>query len=123
MSDKKTWRGIQINKSEFQGEIIEDPIINGEYAFLKLRTIAVQRDANNQFVELDQIVPLMVEPGNLVNVVQKFVKTGRKLHVDCQYKSWEAGGAQHHAMVVSRLLLGDKPYEADVEGAVPLPPS
>lgn len=121
MAEKKEWRGIQLNKAEFQGTIIEDPVFNGEYAFLKLRTIIVQRDANGQVVELDQIIPLMVEPGPLVNVVRNFVKAGRKLHADCQYRSWDHGA--QHALVASRIILGDKPYEASAEAGVPLPPS
>lgn len=123
MPEKKEWRGIQLNNVEIQGEIIEDPAFSGEYAFMKLRTIVTQRDPNGQYVELDQIVPLMVEPGSpLLNVVQKFIKTGRKLHASGQFKSWEAAGATQYSITVSRIVLGDKPYEASPEGAVPMPP-
>lgn len=110
MADKK-WKGIVMNHALFQGEIPEDPQFNGDYAFLTLRTVTVQRDANGQFVELDQDVPLMVEPSGPVSVVQRHIKAGRKLAAWCQYKSWEAGGAVQHAFVVARFDLGDKPYE------------
>lgn len=120
---KREWRGIQLNNAEFQGTIIADPTFNAEYAFLQLRTIISRRDANGQYTDLDQEIPLMVESGPLVNVVRKFVKAGRKLHVYCHYMSWDTDGITHHYMLIDRLILGDKPYEAVGEAGVPLPPS
>lgn len=119
MAEKKTWRGIQVNFATFQGEITSEPIFNGEYAFLTLRTMNLQRDTNGQIVELDQDVPLMVEPGGPLNVVKNHIKTGRKLMAWCSYKSWEANGTKHHAFVVKRFDLGDKPYEGPTSGSTP----
>jgi hypothetical protein len=124
MTEKKTWKGIQVNHFQVQGEIIADPIFNGDYAFMTIRTMIVQRDANGQIVELDQDIPLMVEPGSPnFKVVQSFVKTGRKLMAWCQYKSWDGGeSGQQHAFVVRKLDLGDKPYEGPpAESTPPLP--
>jgi hypothetical protein len=122
MNETRTWKGIQANFALFQGEIISDPIFNGDYAFLTLRTSILQRDANSQIVELDQEIPLMVEPGGPINVVKNHIKTGRKLMAWCAYKSWEAQGAKQHSFVVKRFDLGDKPYEGPISsGTPPLP--
>ena len=121
--EKKTWKGIQVNHAQFQGEIIADPVFSGEYAFMTLRTNVVQRDANGQIVEIDQDVPLMVEPGSPnLKTVKNYVRKHRKLMAWCHYKSWEANGSVQHAFVVRKLDLGDKPYEGPTgEGAPPLP--
>lgn len=121
MADRK-WRGITTNFAVFQGEIISDPTFNGEYGFLTLRTIATQRDANGQIVELDQDIPLMIEPGSAnLRVAREYIKTGRKLQVWCHYKSWESNGTPQHAFVVRKIDLGDKPYEGQNNGTPPLP--
>ena len=123
MSDKKKWRGIQHNEVTHQGEIVNDPVFNGEYAFMNLESFLTQRDQNGQYTDVDQIVPLMVEPGSpQLRVVRDFIKAGRKLHVNGQFKSWVAEGVTHTVVVVGRIKLGDKPYEPSSEGAVPLPP-
>ena len=124
MSDekKKTWTGIQVNFAIFQGEVTANPVFNGDYAFLTLRTKAVQRDPNGQYVEIEQDIPLMVEPGRLVDVVKKHIASTRKLMAWCHYKSWVAQGSTHHAFVVQKFDLGDKPYESpQTAGAPPLP--
>jgi hypothetical protein len=119
MAEKKTWRGIQINSATFQGEITSDPVFNGDYAFLTLRTIILQRDPNGQITEIDQDIPLMVEPSGPVNVVKSHIKAGRKLHATCHYKSWQAQGSLQHAFVVRKFDLGDKPYEGPASGNTP----
>jgi len=124
MAEKKVWKGIQVNHFQVQGEIVSDPVFNGDYAFMTIRTMVVQRDANGQIVELDQDIPLMVEPGSPnLKVVQNFVKTGRKLMAWCHYKSWDGGeSGMQHAFVVRKLDLGDKPYEGPAtDGTPPLP--
>ena len=108
-----------MNHVLFQGEVTVDPQINGDYAFLTLRTSYVQRDPNGQFVEVAQDVPLMVEPGGPFNVVNQHIKAGRKLAAWCHYKTWEAGGSQHHAFVVRKFDLGDKPYEGPAADKIP----
>lgn len=120
MSEKKTWKGILMNHAMFQGEIVADPVFNGEYGFMTLRTSVIQRDANGQITEVDQEVPLMVEPGSPnVKVVRDFVKAGRKLLAWCQYRSWTGQQGLQHAFVVARLVLGDKPYEGPTSMSPP----
>lgn len=120
MTEKRVWKGIQVNHAQFQGEIIADPIFKGDYAFLTLRTVVVQRDTNGQIVELAQDVPLMVEPGSpTLKVVQNYIKTGRKLMAWCHYKSWDSEGTLSHAFVVRKFDLGDKPYEGIPTESIP----
>lgn len=109
--EKRAWKGIQVNHCSFQGEIINDPQFNGEYAFLTLRTSIVQRDTNGQIVEVDQNIPLMVEPGGPLKVAQNYIKAKRKLMAWCHYKSWQTDAGTQHAFVVRKFDLGDKPYE------------
>lgn len=124
MSEKKKWSGIQLNEVHVQGEVVSDPQFSGEYAFIDLETVIIHRDANGQYVELPQIVPLMVEPGSPnLRVVREFIKAGRKLHIDGQFKSWDAGGQKNFAVVVNRIKLGSKHYEQASEGDIPLPPA
>ncbi len=119
MAKKKSWRGVQVNHCQFQGEITEEPTFNGDYAFLKLKTVVVQRDTNGQFVEIDQEIPLMVEPGGPINVVKNHIKASRLLLAWCHYKSWQNQGALQHGFVVRKFDLGDKPYEGPVDGTTP----
>lgn len=107
---KKVFKGIRINSCNFQGEIVSDPVTNGGYSFLTLRTKDIQKDQNGQYVELDQDVPLMVEPGGPTAVLS-YIRAGRRLMAWCTYKSWENQGVLNHAFVVKNFDLGDKPYE------------
>jgi len=124
MAEKRKWKGIQLNEVRVQGEVVSDPVFNGEYAFMDLETVVTQQDQNGQFVDIPQIIPLMVEPGSPnIRVVREYIRAGRKLHVDGQFKSWDAGGQKNFAVKVNRIKLGDKPYEPNPEAAVPMPPS
>lgn len=111
--EKKKWRGIELNFSQFQGEIVDDPIFSGEFAFLTLRTKVVNRDANGQWTTVPQDIPLMVEPGGPTNTVRNHIKAGRKLLAWCHYKSWSTDEGLQHQFVVTRFDLGDKPYEGE----------
>lgn len=115
------WKGIQINHCQFQGEIVLDPVFHEDHAFLTLRTKILQRDQNGQFVEVEQDVPLMVEPSGPVNVARKFIQAGRQLMAWCHWKTWEAGGAMQHAFVVSKFDLGHKPFEEQAASTPDLP--
>jgi hypothetical protein len=124
MDQKKEWKGILINECRFLGKVVGDPIVQGDFVFFDLKVDWVQRDANGQFVEHDQLVPCMVEPSSYAkNAIETHVKDGRQLWVEAFYKSWEAGGVQHHRFAVVRVKLGDKPYVAQNQGGgAPVPP-
>lgn len=112
MADKK-WRGIQMNMTVFQGEVIGDPVENGGYFFLTLRTIFTQRSEDGKYTEVDVDVPLMVEPDGPTNVAKSFIKSGRKLAAWGSYVTWDSDGTKQHAFAIKRFDLGDKPYDKD----------
>lgn len=121
MAEKKAWIGIKINHCQFQGVIVADPVANGDYTFLTLKTSYSYQDPNGQYVEIDQDIPLMVEPNGPVNVVRNYIKEGRKLMAWCHYKTWPTEAGIQHAFVVKRFDLGDRPYEPKSPAAPPLP--
>ena len=115
MTEKKKWLGIRQNDCTFQGEVIEDPQIvqneAGDFIFMILRTLVINRSPNGQIVEDQQDIPLMVEPGSSAHRAAKdFVMAGRKLLVSCQYKSWKSQTGLEYKFAVNRLQLGSKPY-------------
>lgn len=122
MSNVKRFRGILENECRFQGEIVADPVFQGDYAFMTLRTTYLNRDGNGQFVEVDVDVPLMVEPDGPINVVRSNVKAQRQMLVKGHYKTWQAAGSTHHAFVVKQLKLGSKPFEGGNERQGNVPP-
>lgn len=120
---KKKWKGIEMNIAQFQGEIVEDPIFNGDFAFLTLRTKYTNRDENNQWVDIEQDIPLMVEPAGPISTVRNYIKAQRKLLAFCYYKTWATDQGVQHRFVVTRFSLGDKPYEGTGEQkSTKLPP-
>ena len=121
MTERKEWKGIQVNFSIFQGTIIEDPVISGDHIFMKLKTANKGFDPNGQFTETEQIVPLMVEPNGPKKVVTDHVAAGRKLLAWTTYKSWVSNGAEYHAFVVKSIDLGSKPYTPPENHTPPLP--
>ena len=120
MSEKKKWKGIQINWCIFQGEVVDNPVFNGEYVFLTLRTVVLKRDANGQVVEMPQDIPLMVEPDGPTSVAKNHIMAGRKIAAWGYYMSWNDGnGNNQHAIVVKKFDLGDKPYDPQQYGNTP----
>lgn len=113
MADNKKWRGIQMNFTMFQGEIIGDPVENGGYYFLTLRTIHTRKEDAGKYSEVDVDVPLMVEPDGPINVVKNYINSGRKLAAWGSYVAWEDNGVKQHAFAIKRFDLGDKPYDKD----------
>ena len=124
MPQRKEWLGIRQNDCSFQGKIVEDPQIvadtNGEFIFMTLRTLVINRSPNGQIVEDQQDIPLMVEPGSPAHrAAKEFVMAGRRLLVSCQYKSWTTQTVVEHKFTVSRLQLGSKPYVQQDNVAAP----
>jgi len=103
-SEKK--KGIRINKCIFQGEILGDPVVSGDYVFVTMRTSVVQRDPNGQYVDLEQDVMIMGEPGTQAHtVVKEYLRSGRRPVIWCHYKSWETDGVVQHAFVADSIIL------------------
>ena len=119
--------GLTNNEGSFLGRVKGDPMFvpagNGEVAFIKLAVVNLEMGANNQWTEVEQLVPLMITDPNKVDVIKKYVKDGKQLFVKTYYKSWEANGTQNHAHVVTVLKLGSNPYKPQNQQAAPgVPP-
>jgi len=124
MAEKKRFVGPMINHCLFQGEIMEDPVMNDGYAFLNLRTRFTSRSANNQYIDTELTVPLMVEPDGPVRVIEQgHIKKFRQLAAWCYYKSWQTPDGQlEHRFVVKKFDLGHKPFEPAGDGGGGAPP-
>jgi len=113
---QREWKGIMFNDCSFMGKVSGDPVQSGDYWFLSLRTQFTQRDQNGSYVDIEQEVPLMVEPGGPAGVLFKgLVMDGRQICVKAHYKSWNSNGQPQHAFAVERVTLGDKPFKKDSE--------
>lgn len=109
---KKEFIDIEDNECVFQGKVLNDPQISGEYAFLTLRCTTGELGANGQWTDTPMEVPVMTNNQGHVKTIQNYVKAGRRLKVNCYYKAWTDGNGQHHhAFVITRMKLGGKPYE------------
>ena len=119
MSEKKLYRGITFNDCDFQGRVVEDPQFypqgDGEVAMLNIATYLREMDPNGQWVENEILVPLLVLDPAKVKVIRDYVQKDRQVKVDAYYKAWENDGVPGHAMVVTKIFLGDKPYVAPEE--------
>lgn len=125
MTQKKEWVGICQNDCRFQGKIIGDPQIvageGGEFIFMTLRTVVLNRPVNGQITEVPQDIPLMIEPNSSAHRVTKdFIKDERKILACGEYKSWKTEAGIEHKFAISRIVLGDKPY-SPTDGAPSLP--
>lgn len=122
--EKKEWKGILLNRCEFQGKVVAEPVESGDCYFLTLETEWIQRDPKTgTFSEFKQLVPLVVEPSSPAkNVVSRYVNEGHEVHVDTYYKTWEANGQTHYAFSVLKLLLGKKPFKPASNSGGPTPP-
>lgn len=127
MTQKKKWVGICQNDCKFQGEIVGDPQVvpgdKGDFIFLTLRTIILNRSENGQIVECPQEIPLMVEPNSPAHrVAKEFIQDERKILAAGEYKTWKTETGLEHKFAISRIILGDKPYvPQDGSGAPNLP--
>lgn len=127
MTERKEWRGIELNECRFMGKVTEDPSFAGsgvgEFAFVNLRTSIAELSEGGQWNNVDVIVPLMTSESSKVNTIRNYVQAGRELLVDGYYKSWvDENGATGHRFVITRLKLGSKPYVPKDESNGGIPP-
>jgi len=127
MAEQKQWKELSLNLALFWGRVVEDPKFAGEgeneCAWINLETNVRELAANGQWVDTQQIIPLLVTDTNKVGVVKKYVKAGRELSVKCYYKAWEHNGQKFHGLSVMTLELGRTPFKQkdDQGGAFPPP--
>jgi hypothetical protein len=122
MSEDRKFFGITQNECAIQGKVVGKPTVNGEnFAFMWLEVANVDQDANGQWVESAQNVPIMTQDTRKVATIAKYVDDGRELLINAYYKSWEQGGAMQHAFVIKKMTLGRKKFVPQNEATPDLP--
>ena len=102
--------GISNNECMFQGKVVGDPVIvEGQYAFLNLRTVESELGPNGQWVETPVDVPILTQDSNKITTISNHVPNGRQIQVWGYYKTWVNGDKKEHAFIIKRLKLGYKP--------------
>ena len=104
------WKGLSINESRFLGRVVGEPQIvkttTGECAWISLSTKVRELSANGQWIDTEQVVPLLVIDTTKVETVKKYIQAGKEISVKCYYKSWTVEGASCHGLVVIQIDLG-----------------
>ena len=116
-TNQREFLGITQNECTIQGKVMGDPVIHGDnYAFMQIKTSISEIGANGQWVDTIINVPVMTMDPKKVDVIQKYVKDGRILLLYTFYKSWVNQGAQQHAFMIKKMVLGAKKWEPDQQG-------
>lgn len=116
MSDENKFFGITFNQTRVMGKVVGDPTFmnNGEHdiAFFNFKVLNAKLDANGQWVQHEQIMPIYVIDSNRVEkLIRPHIQDGRQLYIECYYESWEDGnGGQAHGFIVTNIQLGNKPF-------------
>ena len=65
------------------------------------------QQVNGQFVDLEQIIPLVVMDSSLVQrLVEPYIKSGKQLLVHAYYQTWDDGGTEKHGFITEKIILG-----------------
>ena len=104
------WKGLSINEARFLGRVAVEPQVmktaSGECVWIKLSTKVRELTANGQWIDTEQMVPLLVLDTQKVETVKKYVQAGKEISVKCYYKSWEVDNILYHGLVVTQMDLG-----------------
>lgn len=115
--------GLTKNMCFFTGRVVGEPEVidadGGRVAFFDFKTYVREQQGNGQWVDSEQIVPMMVLDDSKVNVVEKYVNDGKQLQLEAYYKAWEVEGDVQHALVVTKLDLGMNKFVPREGGAGP----
>lgn len=105
--EQKEFLGLTQNDVFIQGPVAEDPVITGEnFAFFKIKTNVREPDANGQWTDVRQDVPIITTDPKKVAAIAKFVTEGKRLLVYGYYKSWVNGDTPQHAFVMVKMVFG-----------------
>lgn len=114
--ESKPWMGLSKNLGNFIGRVesvayFDLPSGEGQGAFITLRTRFRQQQANGQWADVEQVVPLYVMNSNKVeSTIKKYVSEGRQIEVDSHYATW-GNNNEDHGFMVTNIQLGDSPYQ------------
>ncbi len=90
------------------GKVTGDPVIQNGFAFINLKTYIRGKDANQQWTDTPQVIPIIFDdPNKIENLVAKYIKDDRTLLVKAEYKTWGAQN-ENHGFFVKMVKLGPR---------------
>jgi hypothetical protein len=108
--------GMSFQDILFIGKVVSDPIVQDGYAFLTLRTYIRVKDANQQWTDTPQDVPIIFDdPNRIENLVEKWIKADRTLLIKAEYKTW-GNRNENHGFFVKVVKLGPKGGQQNTTG-------
>ena len=117
MAYEVKFMGLSKNSLEIIGRVVEEPKFlpygEGECAILQVKTITRNLTSSGQWVDEPNVVPITITSAKQVQTVRDFVKPGRQVMLTAFVKAWEVGGVTQTANILTKLSLGDKPYEPE----------
>jgi hypothetical protein len=104
--------GISFNRVALQGRVEGDPVINGEWLTLNLKTL-VPKLVDNKWTEAEVMVPLLTNDPKRVESMTSFIQNERQLYVEGYIESWDGGCG----VFVTLFKLGSKTaYDSEAQG-------
>lgn len=105
--------GLSVNRWAGLGRIVGDPVINGEWATMTLKTV-VPELRNGEWSDLECMVPLLTNDPKRVNTIQQYIQDERQLYIEGYVNTWGEGG---FGVIVTNIKLGSKTmYDPDAGG-------
>ena len=100
--------GLSINRGLYQGRVMGQPTVAGEWARFMLKTI-VPEQQNGQWVDQEVMVPFITNNPKTVETIKKFVQDERQLYLEGYTQSWQhQQGHIECAVKITLIKLGSK---------------
>jgi hypothetical protein len=103
------------NKCTFIGKVKMSPQLTEnagrKQAFFKFILNDRTQGANGQWVDRPMDIDVFARDKK-AELVEKYVKDGQELTIECKYVNWEADGALKHAFQLLNVSFGFKPRAA-----------
>jgi hypothetical protein len=108
--------GLSINRGHYLGRVTGNPEFAGSWVKLYLKTV-VPEFVNNEWQEVECIIPLMTDNPKTVKTIQDYVQDERQLYVEGYVKSWQnAQGTVEFGIMITNVKLGSKTmYDPDAQ--------
>ena len=123
MPEDRKFFGITQNECTIQGKVVGKPTVQGEnFAFMWIEVANADLDANGQWVETPQNIPVMTQDPKKVATIAQYIDDGRELLLYTYYKSWkDQNGATQHALTIKKMVLGRKKWVPQDDATPALP--
>ena len=102
--------GLSFNRVSLLGRVIGDPVTNGEWVTLNMKTIVPKLGADGKWNEAEVMVPLLTNDPKKVETITSFVQDERQLYVEGYVEAWDGGCG----VFIGLVKLGSKTmFDAD----------